>query len=88
MITCGRMSAVSPYHEVEFHGYLCWPVHLLLLVRIVPGGNSSTGDVLSFEPGSFRVKIGTFEFMIVVKIHVGHFIQCVEQAFIETRAIN
>lgn len=68
------MGAISPYHEVEIHRYLCWPVMLPLLVRIVPGGDSSTGNVFSFEPGSFCVEIGTCEFMIVVKIHIGHLI--------------
>lgn len=68
------MGAIRPYHEVEIHRYLLWPVLLPLLVRIVPGGNSSIGSVFLFKPGSFGVEIGTCEFMIEIKFHIGHLI--------------
>lgn len=62
------MGAISSYHEIEFHRYLCWPVLLLLLVQTVSGGVSGTGNLVSFKPGSFRIEIGTGEFMIEVKL--------------------
>lgn len=72
MITRGRMGAISSYHEIEFHRYLCWPALLLLLVQTVSDGVSGIGNLFSFKPGSFRVEIGTVKFVIVVKLYVGH----------------
>ena len=91
VITHRRVCTISSNKEIEIHRYLNGPVLILFVAALLSRIWSVVGCgsmFLLFKPSCSRVEVCTCKFMIKVQRHVRHFIQRVQEAFVETGAIH
>ena len=90
VIACCGVGPIGADEEVEIYGDFCWS----LRGRLLGGGLGRVLRMISFsrplffEPGCLFVEIGACEFVVEMQGYILHFLQGIQEAFVEKCTVD
>ena len=86
VVACCRVGAVGADEEVEIYSDFCGSFGCGFLGGIL--GMICSFGMLLFEPSRLLLEIGTGKLVVEMQGYVRHFLQCIQQAFVEGSTID
>ena len=86
MVACCGVGAVGADEEVEIYGDFCSSFGGGFLGGVL--GMICSFGMLLFEPSRLLLEIGTGKLVIEMQGYVRHFLQCIQEAFVEGSTID